>query len=218
MSIQYLYESNFKEVETITEEINGTKNWYISGPFMQADIVNKNRRIYPKAIMEREIESYNRNYVKTRRAVGELSHPETPKINLDKISHIIEEIRQDGNNFYGKAKILSTPCGNIAKSLLEGGVQLGVSSRGAGDVRKNSSGIMEVQDNFSLSAVDIVYQPSAPDAFVSGLMEGCEWGTIHEDIEFIENLRNSLDKNRLFEDQEAKVNAFEKFIKKFIKG
>lgn len=208
-----LIESSF-QTEILTEEKNGKKNLYIHGPFLQADVVNRNRRLYPLSIMEREINNYVKEYVTPRRAVGELSHPDTPTINLDKITHITEIIERDGNNFIGKAKILDTPCGNIVRGLLEGGVKLGVSSRGMGSVKSNNKGINEVQNDFKLAAIDIVYQPSAPDAFVEGLMENSSfvWDSYSEDIEFVEQLREEFAAAKSSELQEAKLKAFQKFL------
>ena len=209
-----LTESSFDTKILVEEKENGQKDWYIEGIFMQADVVNRNRRNYPREIMEKEIGSYINEYVTPRRAVGELSHPDTAQINLDKITHIVEEIRQEGNNFYGKARILNTPAGNIVKGLLEGGVQLGVSSRGMGSVKRNSQGINEVQNDFKLAAIDIVYQPSAPDAFVQGLMESSEgmWDTISEDVEFVESLKSTFAEEKEIELQESKIEAFSKFL------
>lgn len=212
--ITLLTESSFN-TETITEaDSDGVKSWYLNGVFMQADVVNRNHRIYPRGIMENEINSYIKEYVVPRRAVGELSHPDTASINLDKITHIIESIEQRGNNFYGKAKILNTPSGNIIKGLLEGGVQLGVSSRGRGSVVTNSKGINEVQKDFKLGAIDIVYQPSAPDAFVDGLMEGESfvWDSVQEDTEFLQGLKEGIHNTKIKDIQEAKMAAFAKFM------
>lgn len=211
-----LTESNFANVEILHEGEGKEKSWFIEGTFMQADVVNKNRRIYPMSVMESQINSYIKDYVEPRRAVGELSHPDSATINLDKITHIIESIRKEGSNFIGKARVLNTPSGNIVKGLLEGGVQLGVSSRGTGSLKRNSQGINEVQDDFRLSAVDIVYQPSAPDAFVSGLMEG-QMDNISEsteDMKFIEALTEELKQKRAWEDQNRKVAALESFLKR----
>lgn len=209
-----LTESSFDTKILVEEKENGQKDWYISGIFMQADVVNRNRRNYPREIMEKEIGSYINEYVKPKRAVGELSHPDTAQINLDKITHIVEDIWQEEGNFYGKARILNTPAGNIVKGLLEGGVQLGVSSRGMGSVKRNSQGINEVQDDFKLAAIDIVYQPSAPDAFVQGLMESSEgmWDTISEDVEFVESLKSTIAEEEDIQLQESKIEAFSKFL------
>jgi hypothetical protein len=209
-----LIESAF-DTQILTEaDAEGNKNWFIEGVFVQSDVVNKNRRIYPRPIMEKEINSYINEYVLSNRAVGELSHPEGTEINLDKITHIIESIEQHGNNFHGKAKILNTPSGNIVKGLLEGGVKLGVSSRARGSVKTNRDGINEVQSDFRLAAVDIVYQPSAPDAFVNGLMENSPFlGTICEDVEFMESLKSDIRNTKSKDLQEAKLEAFSKFMR-----
>lgn len=214
-----LSESTFKDIQIISEGNDLNKNWFIEGVFMQADVVNKNRRIYPLSIMEREIGSYNNEYVLPRRAVGELSHPDTPTINLDKITHVVENIKQEGSNFIGRARVLNTPSGNIVKGLLEGGVQLGVSSRGMGSVKRNGQGINEVQDDFKLAAIDIVYQPSAPDAFVKGLMEGeilTEQFVDEEDVTFVKNLAEELSVKHNWEQQAQQVAALEKFLNRFV--
>lgn len=163
-------------VEIITEaKADGGKDLYITGPFLQAEVVNRNGRKYPSHVMEREVARYMKEAVSKGRAVGELGHPNGPQINLDRISHKIVDLRKEGNNYIGKAKILNTPAGQIARGLIEDGVQLGVSSRGMGSL-KPRNGINEVQDDFYLAtAADIVHDPSAPDAFVNGIMEGVEW-------------------------------------------
>jgi hypothetical protein len=163
------------QVEFITEEKNGKKTMYIEGIFLQGDICNRNGRMYPMATLSREVNRYNETFVQKGRALGELGHPDGPTVNLDRVSHMITSLTAEGNNFVGKAKILDTPMGNIAKSLLGEGVKLGVSSRGIGSlVEKN--GVRYVADDFMLAtAADIVADPSAPDAFVQGIMEGKEW-------------------------------------------
>lgn len=165
-----------EEVQLITEEReDGKKDFYIEGVFMQADLKNRNGRIYPMPVMEKEVNRYVKEYVDTKRSFGELGHPEGPQINLDRISHMITELKRDGSNIVGRAKILETPMGNIAKNIIQGGGALGVSSRGMGSL-KDKNGIMEVQDDFTLAtAADIVADPSAPGAFVNGIMEGVEW-------------------------------------------
>ncbi len=161
-------------VSYITEEKNGKKNTIIEGIFMQAESKNRNGRIYPRAVMESAVNKYVTEQVSRGRAVGELNHPEGPTINLDKVSHRITELTWDGNNVMGKALVLDTPMGQIVKGLVEGGVQLGVSSRGMGSlVQKN--GVAMVGEDFILATVDIVQDPSAPEAFVNGIMEGVEW-------------------------------------------
>ena len=162
-------------VKVITEGKGEDKKLYIEGVFLQSEIVNRNGRKYPIATLSREVERYTEEYVKTKRALGELGHPDGPTINLDRVSHRITELRAEGNNFYGKAQILDTPMGKIAKSLLGEGVQLGVSSRGMGSIDKTEN-VSVVRDDFMLTtAADIVADPSAPDAFVNGIMEGKEW-------------------------------------------
>jgi len=165
-----------EEVQLVTEEKeDGKKDFFIEGVFMQADLKNRNGRIYPMPVMEKEVNRYVKEYVNTKRAFGELGHPEGPQINLDRISHMITELRRDGSNIVGRAKILETPMGNIARNIIQGGGSLGVSSRGMGSL-KDRNGIMEVQDDFTLAtAADIVADPSAPGAFVNGIMEGVEW-------------------------------------------
>lgn len=153
---------------------NGEKKFIIDGIFMQAEQVNRNRRIYPKKVLEKAVNKYTTDYVNKGRAVGELNHPDGPTINLDKVSHRITELQWNGNDVVGKALILDTPMGKIVKGLLEGGCQLGVSSRGMGTVA-SKNGQTFVNDDFVLSTVDIVQDPSAPSAFVNGIMEGVEW-------------------------------------------
>lgn len=166
-----------EDVKYITEKTeSGKKNLYIEGIFMQGDIVNRNKRCYSTNVLEKEVARYTQSLVEKGRAFGELGHPNGPSINLDRVSHIITELRRDGNNFIGKARISDTPMGNIARGIMESGGQLGVSSRGMGSLKENKNGIMEVQDDFYLAtAADIVADPSAPDAFVQGIMEGVEW-------------------------------------------
>jgi hypothetical protein len=163
--IQYLVEDNGK----------GGKNHFITGIFMQAEKQNRNGRVYPMSVLSKEADRYNREYVSKGRAFGELGHPENPQINLDRVSHMITSLHPDGTNFIGKAKILDTPNGKIVKSLLDGGASLGVSTRGVGSLRSHN-GYQQVQDDYKLAtAADIVADPSAPDAFVQGIMEGKEW-------------------------------------------
>jgi len=170
-----LITETIENVQVIVEGNGDSKKLYIEGVFLQSELKNRNGRVYPFSVLEREVNRYNEEYVKTKRALGELGHPDGPTVNLDRVSHRITELRAEGTNFYGKAQILDTPMGKIAKSLLEEGVQLGVSSRGMGsiDKRENTSYVM---DDFMLAtAADIVADPSAPDAFVNGIMEGKEW-------------------------------------------
>jgi hypothetical protein len=158
----------------IEKKDNGDKNFVIEGVFAQADKKNRNGRVYPKPIMERAVGKYVQEQVSKKRAVGELNHPEGPTVNLDKVSHLITDLKLEGNDVIGKAQILDTPMGKIVKGLLEGGVQLGVSTRGMGSL-ENRNGVAYVKDDFILSTVDIVQDPSAPDAFVNGIMEGVDW-------------------------------------------
>ena len=169
--------SEFKEndLECIVEKKeNGEKNYVIEGIFIQTESKNRNGRIYPKPIMEKAVNAYVESQVSKKRAVGELNHPEGPTVNLDKVSHLITDLRFEGNDVVGKAQILDTPMGKIVKGLLDGGVQLGVSTRGMGSLEQRN-GAMYVKDDFILSTVDIVQDPSAPDAFVNGIMEGVDW-------------------------------------------
>jgi hypothetical protein len=170
--------TEFNENETlqciVEKKENGDKNYVIEGVFAQADKKNRNGRVYPKPIMERAVGKYVTEQVSKKRAVGELNHPEGPTVNLDKVSHLITDLKFEGNDVVGKAQILDTPMGKIVKGLLEGGVQLGVSTRGMGSL-ENRNGAMVVKDDFILSTIDIVQDPSAPEAFVNGIMEGVDW-------------------------------------------
>ena len=166
---------HIEDIELLTEEKDGKEYTYIQGVFFQGDIKNRNGRVYPMPVLQREVTNYNENFVQKSRALGELGHPDGPTINLDRVSHKIVELYQDGSNYVGKAKLLETPMGQIAKNLLREGVQLGVSSRGVGSL-ESKGGSNYVRDDFMLTtAADIVADPSAPDAFVNGIMEGKEW-------------------------------------------
>ena len=203
------------EVNFIAEEKEGKKSHFIEGVFLQAEIANKNGRKYPFKTLEREVAKYDESYIRKGRALGELGHPDGPSINLDKVSHKIESLRAEGNNFIGRAKILDTPNGRIAKSLLDEGVKLGVSSRGMGSL-KQQEGVNIVQDDFMLAtAADIVADPSAPDAFVDGIMEGKEWvwdnGLLKESA--VAQIKQEIDEATLINLQERKVSAFSKFLK-----
>ena len=166
---------HIEDIELLTEEKDGKEYTYIQGVFLQGDIKNRNGRVYPMPVLQREVTNYNENFVQKSRALGELGHPDGPTINLDRVSHKIVELYQDGSNYVGKAKLLETPMGQIAKNLLREGVQLGVSSRGVGSL-ESKGGSNYVRDDFMLTtAADIVADPSAPDAFVNGIMEGKEW-------------------------------------------
>jgi hypothetical protein len=204
------------DVKILTEEKNGKKNLYIEGTFLQGEIKNRNGRMYPMATLRREVDKYNESFVKSGRALGELGHPEGPTVNLDRVSHLITSLQEDGTNFKGRARILDTPMGNIARSLLGEGVKLGVSSRGIGSLKRTSEGVNVVADDFMLAtAADIVADPSAPDAFVSGIMEGKEWvweGAILKERE-LRTIKQGLDNapnKKVIE--EMKVSAFQKLM------
>ena len=179
--------------QILTEESSGKKNYFIESIWMQGDVVNRNKRNYPFKILENAANKYIKEKVSTRRAMGELGHPEGPSINMDRVSHIIESLKKDGTNYVGKAKILNTPYGQIVKAMMDENVKFGVSSRGLGSVKPNKQGINEVQNDFFIAtAGDIVADPSAPDAFVSNMMEGAEWTwnngiLVQEDMEKIQN-------------------------------
>jgi len=171
-----LIREEIESVDVIVEQKNGKKSLYIEGVFLQGDIRNRNGRMYPMETLRREVARYNENHIVSGRALGELGHPEGPTVNLDRVSHKIVSLRESGSNFIGKAKILSTPMGKIAQSLIDEGVKLGVSSRGIGSLKMTREGVNVVGDDFMLAtAADIVADPSAPDAFVEGIMEGKEW-------------------------------------------
>ena len=178
--VKLMSESTLQDVEYITEEAdNGKKNYKIKGVFMQADIKNKNGRIYPMEILQKEVKRYNKEFINEKRAYGELGHPEGPTVNLERASHMITALYPDGKNFIGEAKVLSTPMGEIVKSLMDEGAKLGVSSRGMGSLEQKN-GANYVRDDFYLAtAADIVSDPSAPSAFVEGIMEGKEWVWTH---------------------------------------
>jgi len=203
------------QVEFLYEEKDGKRSHFIEGIFLQAELQNKNGRKYPLNTLQREVAKYAENHIQKGRALGELGHPDGPSINLDRVSHKIESLKEDGNNFIGRAKILDTPMGNIAKNLLDEGVRLGVSSRGMGSLKKESNCNI-VQDDFMLAtAADIVADPSAPDAFVDGIMEGKEWvwdnGLLKESA--VAEIKQEIDQATLINLQERKVSAFSKFLK-----
>ena len=171
-----LIREEIESVKVITEGKGAAKKLYIEGPFLQTEKVNRNQRMYRLPTMQKEVARYTESYISKGRALGELGHPDGPTVNLDRVSHKIMSLRQEGSNFVGRAKILGTPMGNIAKNLLDEGVKLGVSSRGVGSVTTNNEGVNIVGEDFMLAtAADIVADPSAPDAFVDGIMEGKDW-------------------------------------------
>jgi hypothetical protein len=203
----------------VEKKEDGKKNLFIEGPFLQAEIANRNGRIYRSNIMEREVNRYNEQYVQKGRAFGELGHPDGPSINLDRVSHIIESLKREGNNWIGRARITDTPMGNIARGLIESGAQLGVSSRGMGSLKVNKEGVNEVQDDFHLAtAADIVADPSAPDAFVNGIMEGVEW-VWENSVLVAHNAKMQIEQaTRSRELETSKLSIFENFIKSLSKS
>ena len=204
------------DIEVLTEEKDGKKSTYIKGVFLQTEITNRNGRMYKFDTMNREVSKYNEEFVNRGRALGELGHPEGPTLNLDRVSHKIVELYPEGTNFIGKAKLMDTPMGKIAKSLLDEGVQLGVSSRGLGSIKKEGN-CSVVADDFILStAADIVADPSAPDAFVEGIYEGREWVTVDGKIkeQQIEAIKAAIDNAPTPQElQERKISAFAAFLR-----
>jgi len=209
-----------ESIKYVTEtKESGKKTMYIEGVFLQSEIKNRNGRMYPKHVLEREVNRYNEQFVSKGRAFGELGHPDGPQINLDRISHIIESLKQDGTNWVGRAKITDTPMGNIARGIIESGGRLGVSTRGMGSLKLNREGVNEVQDDFHLAtAADIVADPSAPDAFVNGIMEGVEW--IWENNMLIAQRTKGLVEQavRSRDLETKKLSIFENFIKTLSKS
>ena len=204
-----------QDVKFLTEKKeDGSKSVYIEGIFMQAEKPNRNGRIYGKGIMEREVQKYQ-ELINEKRSLGELGHPPNPSINLNQVSHMITGLKFEGNDIYGKAKILDTPMGKIAKNFIEEGVRLGVSSRGLGSVRMNKEGVNEVQDDFHLATVDIVADPSAPDAFVQGIMESAEWileNGVWKAVQ-IEQAQNTIRKASKADLNKVKLQVFEQFLR-----
>ncbi len=200
------------EIEYLSE--GKGKEQYIKGIFMQSDIKNQNGRVYPHAVLQKEVKNFNTKYVNEGRALGELGHPMGPVINLDRVSHVIKELKEDGKNFVGKAKVMDTPNGKIVKNFISEGVKLGVSSRGMGSLKTNKKGVNEVQGDFVLSTIDIVADPSAPDAFVNGIMEGKEWvwenGVIKE--QDIDAMKKTIMKAKMKELEQKKIEVFAKFL------
>lgn len=205
----------FDTTSVIVEERKGKKDYFIEGIFLQSNLKNRNGRMYPESVMDKEVARYITESVEKNRAYGELGHPDTPSINLDRVSHMIVNLRKEGTNYIGRAKIMETPMGNIARGLLDGGANLGVSSRALGSLKMNNEGINVVQDDFMLStAADIVADPSAPDAYVRGIMESKEW--VFVDGKFVEKnieetqkfIRRASSKQL----QEAKMIAFQHFL------
>ena len=211
-----LITEEIEQAEYIVEETNGKKNYAIKGIFMQSDIKNKNGRMYPKEILQREVARYNREFINKKRAFGELGHPDGPTVNLERVSHMIRALYPEGNNFIGEARVLDTPYGKIVKSLIDEGARLGVSSRGMGTL-SNSQGANVVNNDFYLAtAADIVADPSAPDAFVEGIMEGKEWiwdnGILKEAQ--VKELKQQVESKERIARAEKNAIVFENFLKK----
>tara|TARA_R110001583_G_scaffold190031_2_gene353924 strand:+ start:425 stop:1078 length:654 start_codon:yes stop_codon:yes gene_type:complete len=210
-----LITEHVEDVKFLTEDRDGVKEYFIEGIFMQAEKKNRNGRKYPNEVLMKEANRYQKEYVEQNRAMGELGHPDGPTVNLERVSHLIESLKPDGNNIMGRAKILETPYGKIVKNLMQGGVKLGVSSRGMGSLEQKN-GINVVKDDFMLSAIDIVADPSAPDAFVDGVMEGKAWvwdnGLLKEqDLNSVCSMIQRASKREL---EEKKIAAFESFMSK----
>ena len=211
-----LIREEIETVDFIVEEKNGKKSMFIEGIFLQGDLQNRNGRMYPMSTLRKEVQRYNENHIQSGRALGELGHPDGPTVNLDRVSHKIVSLKESGNNFIGKAKILSTPMGKIAESLISEGVKLGVSSRGIGSLRATREGVNIVGDDFMLStAADIVADPSAPDAFVEGIMAGKEWiwegGILREQLakKTYKHINTLVTQKQL---DEQKLNVFNDFL------
>jgi hypothetical protein len=208
-----------EEIKYLTEaKEDGKKNYFIEGVFMQGDLKNRNNRMYPVSVLDKEVGRYNKEYISKNRAYGELGHPQGPTINLERVSHMTTKLERDGSNFVGRAKIMTeTPYGAIVKSLMDEGAQLGVSSRGMGSLKQNKNGIAEVQDDFYLAtAADIVADPSAPDAFVRGIMENKEWvwdNGILKEAE-VSEYKKQIQKTSRNQLEEKKLQVFKQFLSK----
>ena len=203
------------DTKVITEGKGSKKRTYIEGVFLQGAIKNRNGRMYPLETLGREVQKYNENYIQKGRAMGELGHPEGPTINLDRVSHLITSLKESGNNFVGKARILDTPMGRVTRELLDEGIKLGVSSRGLGSIKEQNGCKVVCEDFILATAADIVADPSAPDAFVNGIMEGKEWiwsgsGVSEQRLETIKDRINSASRSQL---AERNVSAFDAFLK-----
>jgi hypothetical protein len=211
-----LIRERLEQTKFITENKLGKgKEYFIEGIFLQSELKNRNGRLYPEHVMDKEVGRYMESLVKQNRAYGELGHPDTPSINLDRVSHLIVDLRKEGTNYVGKAKIMETPMGNIARGLLDGGANLGVSSRALGSLQMNKEGVQVVQDDFMLStAADIVADPSAPDAYVKGIMESVEWVYIDGKFEQkqIEDTKKFIQRTPSKRLTEASIMAFQNFL------
>ena len=207
-----LITETIENIEVLTEERNGKKDYKIKGIFMQADIKNRNGRIYPVGTLAKEVKRYNEQFINKKRAFGELGHPDGPTVNLERVSHMITSLKPEGKNFIGEAKIMDTPYGKIVKNLIDEGAQLGVSSRGMGSIQGSTVG----KDFYLATAADIVADPSAPDAFVEGIMEGKEWvwdNGVLKSME-VEKYKQEIEKTKRAELAEAKASIFNNFLSK----
>ena len=207
-----LITETIENIEVLTEERNGKKDYKIKGVFMQADIKNRNGRVYPVATLAKEVKRYNEQFINKKRAFGELGHPDGPTVNLERVSHMITSLKPEGKNFIGEAKIMDTPYGKIVKNLIDEGAQLGVSSRGMGSIQGSTVG----KDFYLATAADIVADPSAPDAFVEGIMEGKEWvwdNGVLKSME-VEKYKEEIEKTKRAELAEAKASIFNDFLSK----
>ena len=217
MNTVKLISESAEDVEYIVEEKeNGKKNYKIRGIFMQADVKNRNGRVYPLEVLQKEVAKYNKNFIRENRAFGELGHPEGPTVNLERVSHMVTELHPDGKNFIGEAKIMETPMGKIVKSLIDEGAKLGVSSRGMGSLEQKN-GANYVRDDFYLAtAADIVADPSAPNAFVEGIMEGKEWVWDHGSLveAHVAEMKKVFDVKKRQRDAKIGALAFANFLKK----
>ena len=209
-----LISEEIQDAQYLVEETNGKKDYKIRGVFLQSDLKNRNGRVYPTDILSKEVKRYNAEFINKKRAFGELGHPDGPTVNLERVSHMITDLHPDGNNFMGRAKILSTPNGEIVKNLINDGAKLGVSSRGLGSLEQKN-GAQYVKGDFQLAtAADIVADPSAPEAFVEGIMEGVEWvyeNNILKAVE-VEKMRDDLRTAKLNKLEEVKLNVWKKFV------
>ena len=211
-----LITETIENIEVLTEERNGKKDYKIKGIFMQADIKNRNGRIYPVGTLAKEVKRYNEQFINKKRAFGELGHPDGPTVNLERVSHMITSLKPEGKNFIGEAKIMDTPYGKIVKNLIDEGAQLGVSSRGMGSLQSGSQGNVVGKDFYLATAADIVADPSAPDAFVEGIMEGKEWvwdNGVLKSME-VEKYKQEIEKTKRSELAEAKASIFNDFLSK----
>ena len=211
-----LITETIENIEVLTEERNGKKDYKIKGIFMQADIKNRNGRIYPVGTLAKEVKRYNEQFINKKRAFGELGHPDGPTVNLERVSHMITSLKPEGKNFVGEAKIMDTPFGKIVKNLIDEGAQLGVSSRGMGSLQSGSQGNVVGKDFYLAAAADIVADPSAPDAFVEGIMEGKEWvwdNGVLKSME-VEKYKEEIEKTKRAELAEKKASIFKDFLNK----